>query len=170
MATTLYPIGISPFQPIADFRAFATTPGARVTRKDTPMTNETAQFVRMANKVYVAALRAERGEDQATRRAELVVTFEQLCTDTGRLCIGHDRPKWHLVKARAHDLLLAAIDGESTRIDAMVSIGAITARIAAIAMMADALGMRVALAETADEEIEQAARLTVEGEHAEAAE
>lgn len=167
MTITRHPIGLSPFVDIPDFRDFSTSPGSRVQRKDAMMTTDTRHIVRMASAVYVAALRADRGHDKAQRRAEVVVKFEQLCADMGKLCIEEDRPVWEGVTEAARALLGKAVEADEARVGTMVNAGSIAALVTTVGILGAVLGFRVADAAT---DPDDAARFAVEGGFAEAAE
>lgn len=144
MTITRHAIGLSPFVDIPDFRVFATTPNSRVQRKDASMTTDTKHIARMALNVYGAARWADRSPDKAQARAELVVVFQQLCTDMGKVCTDDDRPLWGAATASADVLLCAAQAADHDRVDQMVNAGAIATLSAAVMFFGHVLGLRVA--------------------------
>lgn len=124
------------------------------------MTTDTKHIVRMADAVFVAALRAGHAQDKAQRRAEIVVKFEQLCADAGKLCIEDDRPNWLLVSGAALALLGKAIEVDEARIGTMVNAGTIAGLWTSVAALGRVLGFRVA---DAASEPDDAAPVAVEG-------
>jgi len=163
-------LGLSPFVDIPDFRVFATTPNSRVQRKDASMSTDTKHIVRMALNVYEAAIRADRSEDKAQHRAELVVKFEQLCTDMGKICTERDRPVWEGARSASQALLGKAVEADLARSGTMVNAGAIAALTTAVSVLGAVLGLKVADAATATDAADDHARVAIEGEVRHAAE
>lgn len=136
------------------------------------MAMNTLSIIRHTERLDTICIRLARPADQDQRRQDLVVAFERMATELGKIASPCGRPDWHRVQTAMHNLRWAAVHADEARVATFAQLGTEAALVGSLHAFAAVLGLTLADAATAatDELDDDLAMAAVEGGKLEAAE
>lgn len=107
-------------------------------------------IIRSAERMNTLCLRAAYSDEVDERRRSLVTEFERLATSLGKLTSPNGRPNWSEVAGQVSLLLVEAVKADEATIAGMTPVGHIAVVQTRLMLVANAFGLRIEDAATAD--------------------
>ena len=108
-----------------------------------------ARIITTSERIMTLAKRAIVSDDRDTRRKAIVIEFEAMATDLGKIASPADRPNWGGVVMASYDLHTAAVEADERRCSTFTHLGSEMALVGKLSVFAAVLGFQIEDAATA---------------------